>query len=205
VGLLFPSPFPRGLGLGWEPVQDLLVGLLLDVPWAQGALEMVSDLPLPVQQPALLVEVAGVTLGLLSPCLLAFAVMRPGWRRGVLAMGAAVLGMAAVTLSAALNFGPVHALAWMTPAVVPAVTTALLLCLPLLLASQRLAAGLGVAALSALAVLVLQTPADAYFAESLQSWQQGEFIHFYGLAQWVGWLWPYVALIWLMGRLGREA
>lgn len=205
VGLLFPSPVPLGLGVGWERLQDPLVGLLLDVPWAQGLLEAVSDVPLPTGQPLAVVEAAGVMLGLLAPCLLAYSVMRPGWRRLVLALAAAGLGLAAATLSAALNFGPAHALAWITPEVMPAMALALVLCVPLVLAGQRLAASLAVVCLSALVVLVLQAPADPYFAQSLQAWQQGEFIHFYGLAQWIGWLWPFAALVWLTGHLARKA
>lgn len=205
VGLLFPSPIPLGLGLGWEHIQDPLIGLLLDVSWAQGLLEAVSDVPLPAGQPVAVVEAAGVTLGLLAPCLLAYSVMRPGWRRLVLALAAAAVGLAAATLSAALNFGPAHALAWITPEVMPAMALALVLCVPLVLAGQRVSASLAVACLSALIVLVLQAPADPYFAESLQAWQQGEFIHFYGLAQWIGWLWPFAALLWLIGHLARKA
>jgi hypothetical protein len=41
-------------------------------------------------------------------------------------------------------------------------------------------------------------------ADSLQSWQQGRFIHFYGLAQWIGWLWPYGAIVWLLVRIGAR-
>lgn len=204
MGLLFPSPIPFGLGVGWERLQDPLVGLLLDVPWAQGLLEAVSDVPLPSGQLAAVVEAAGVTLGLLAPCLLAYSVMRPGWRRLVLTAAAAGLGLGTATLSAALNFGPAHALAWITPEVLPAMAVALVLSLPLVLAGQRLSASLAVVCLSALVLLVLQAPADPYFAQSLQFWQQGEFIHFYGLAQWIGWLWPYAALVWLIGHLARK-
>ena len=28
------------------------------------------------------------------------------------------------------------------------------------------------------------------------------FIRFHGLSQWIGWLWPYAAGLWLLGRLG---
>jgi len=71
-------------------------------------------------------------------------------------------------------------------------------------ASPRLAAALGLAALSAMVVLVAQAPADPYYASSLQDWEQGRFIRFHGLAQWVGWLWPYAAMAWLMARLARR-
>ena len=59
-------------------------------------------------------------------------------------------------------------------------------------------------ALSALVALVAHAPADPYFAESLQAWEQGRFIRFHGAAQWVGWLWPYAALLYLLSRVAAR-
>ena len=67
---------------------------------------------------------------------------------------------------------------------------------------RRVAAGFGLIALTALVMLVGHAPADPYFAQSLQSWEQGRFIRFHGAAQWVGWIWPYAALCYLLARLG---
>ncbi|GAA0770252.1 VanZ family protein [Ideonella azotifigens] len=201
LGLLFPAPFPLGMGLGWERVQDELVGWLLDVTWAQQVLEMVSDIPAPTERLPLVVEGLGMVLGLLGPCLLAYSITRTGWRRAVMALGALTLGLAATTLSAALNFGPGHAAAWLAPGVVPALLIGLLLALALLMVPQRLAAALGMAALLLLVTVVAQAPADPYFSLSLQAWEQGRFIRFHGLAQWIGWLWPYAAILWLAGRV----
>jgi hypothetical protein len=53
-------------------------------------------------------------------------------------------------------------------------------------------------------VMVSQAPVDPYFADSLQAWEQGRFIRFHGLALWIGWLWPYAAMAWLLGRLGTQ-
>jgi hypothetical protein len=50
-------------------------------------------------------------------------------------------------------------------------------------------------------MLVAQAPADPYFAESLNAWEQGRFIRFHGAAQWVGWIWPYAGLTYLLARL----
>jgi hypothetical protein len=33
-----------------------------------------------------------------------------------------------------------------------------------------------------------------YFDQSLGSWEQGQFIRFHGVSQWLGWVWPFVAL-----------
>ncbi len=79
------------------------------------------------------------------------------------------LGLAATTLSTALNFGPDHALAWRTPTALAglaagAVSRPLLAALP-----NRAAAGLGLVVLAALVALMAQAPADPYYAQSLQA------------------------------------
>jgi hypothetical protein len=75
------------------------------------------------------------------------------------------------------------------------------LALVLVWIGPRLAAGLALVVLTGLVVLVHMAPPDPYFADSLQAWEQGAFIRFHGLAKWVGWLWPYAALAWLLSRL----
>jgi len=65
---------------------------------------------------------------------------------------------------------------------------------------------LGVVAITALLLLVHQVPSDPYYAQTLQAWENGRFIRFHGLSRWFGLLWPFVALLWLAGRLfGTEA
>ena len=64
------------------------------------------------------------------------------------------------------------------------------LALTLLRAGRRLAATLGLMVLALHLSLVAQAPADPYFGASLEAWEQGRFVRFHGLAQWVGWLWP---------------
>jgi thiosulfate reductase cytochrome b subunit len=44
-----------------------------------------------------------------------------------------------------------------------------------------------------------------YFDQSLGAWEQGRFIHFHGVSQWLGWIWPFVALwVGLRGALRRH-
>jgi hypothetical protein len=59
-------------------------------------------------------------------------------------------------------------------------------------------------ALTGLLVLVHQAPTDPYYAQSLQAWEQGRWVRFHGLAQWVGWLWPFAAIGWLLTRLSAR-
>jgi VanZ family protein len=203
VGLLFPTPSPLGLGHVAHALREWLLDTLDGVPWAWAVdvAERLQDadadvVPLPPMSDALV-----QLLGLLAPCLVVFVVARRGWRRLPLASAVLALGVAASTLSAALSFGPANALGWVTPQTVPALVLGLLLAFGCSALPPRAAAGLGLAVMGALAVLVSQAPVDPYFAQSLQSWERGRFIRFHGLAQWIGWFWPYAAMYWLLGRL----
>ncbi len=51
--------------------------------------------------------------------------------------------------------------------------------------------------------LLNQAPASAYFSLTLQAWEQGRFIRFNGLAQWLGWLWPYAVIGYVVLRVSR--
>lgn len=206
LGLLFPTPLPLALGQVLHRLRDALAEALdgtavadIAAPWLQ------SDGDAFAGSLTAGGEFALVAVGLLAPCLLAFSISRPGWRRGVLVVGAVVLGFAATTLSTALSFGPEHALAWKTDGAVAALVVGCGVALLLAWVPRRAAAGLGLMALTALVSLVAQAPADPYFAESLQAWEQGRFIRFHGTAQWVGWAWPYAALAYLLGRIVAPA
>lgn len=207
IGLLFPLPVPLGMGqvLGQllSAVASLVEGTQVDEwfaqwfeAWGDAAAQRVALAPAG--------EFALVALGLLAPCLVAFTVSRAGWRRIVLVLGAAALASAATTLSTALNFGPEHALAWNTPRVLVAMIAAAVLAMLCSVVPRRAAAGLGLIALTALVTLVAQAPSDPYFADRLQAWEQGRFIRFHGAARWVGWCWPYAAILYLLARLGAR-
>ena len=197
IGLLFPLPVAFGMGqvierseaalgdwlqgtpfLDWLPVRDIELQPML--PWAAAA---------------------SVALGALAPCVLGYTLVAPRARRALFALAALVVGLAVSALSAALSYGPANAWAWVTPAVqqglpLAAVGAAALLPLP----PRACAAALAVILLAQLGLLNSATP-DVYFASTLQKWEQGQFIHFYGLSQWVGWLWPFAVLVWLPARL----
>ena len=204
VALLFPAPVPLGLGQVGELLREGLLWMVEDVPWAAAAQALLEQPWTQPQRLAPLMEGLVSALGLLAPCLVAFSVSPRGWRRVLLAGGAFVAALGTVTLSTLLNFGPDHALAWLTPGTLPALACGVALAVLLAPAPPRLAAGLGLVALAALVALVSQAPADPYFAQSLQAWEQGRFIRFHGLAQWVGLLWPFAAMVWLLARLGAS-
>ena len=198
LGLLFPPPLPFGLGQVLRRSRDLLAEWLEGSAWdgwlEVGALQDTSPL-------APGVELFGIAAGLLAPCLLGYALTRPGPRRLALLAGVLAFGIAATMLSTALNFGPEHALTWITPPVWPAVALAVLSGAALAWVPARAAAAIALLLLSATVALVNVAPADPFYAASLQGWEQGRFIRFHGLSQWVGWLWPYATLFYLLGRV----
>ena len=214
AGLLFPAPLPLGLGQIGAPVRQLLTHLLVDIDWAglsepTGQLGQLVDWlgsPSPLSPPLPnLVEALATSLGLLGPCLLACCAARPGYLRSRLILAAATLAFAVTTLSTALNFGPDRALAWVTPSTLLAMAAALGLAMALRNLPPRRTAVLALLALLGMVLLVQAAPADPYYAQSLHDWEQGRFVRFHGLAQWVGWLWPYAAMAWLLSRLGASS
>ncbi len=202
--LLFPPPVPLALGQVGPALSLRATGWIADVPWAEGLLPWLDALATPAAPLSPQADSMMLALGLLSPCLLAFAASAPGVRRIKLVAGATTLGLAATTLSAALSFGPEHALAWANAPHLAACVVAALLALALMWTPPRLAGGLALVGLTGLVLLVHQAPSDPYIAHNLQAWEQGRFIRFHGLAQWLGWLWPYAAMAWLLGRLARH-
>jgi len=199
AALLFPPPLPLGLGQGLGRLAELLDDWLLNTPFAGWVpTPDASDLLAPGT------ELLGVTLGALAPCFVAYTVVRQAQHRLVLLAGAVLLGLGVTTLSTVMNFGPDHAWAWLSPAVLPGVALALLLGTGLAWAPRRLVAAIGLMALTTLVALVNQAGSDPYFAFSLQGWEQGRFIRFHGLAQWIGWFWPFAALLFLLMRVGEK-
>ena len=189
--LLFPNPLPLATGQVLERVERVLAEALHGSP-------MKDWLPLRSVElePALpLAQLAGVALGLLLPCLLAFDVLRRPAQRMVATGALLAVGVAVTALSAALTWGPQHAWAWSTPQVLLGLGLGGLAALVLawVPGPQRLV--LSVLALGVYVTLINEMPASGYLADNLETWEQGRFIQFHGLAQWLGWLWPYAVLL----------
>lgn len=198
--LLFPAALPFGLGQVWERLEAALVDLMSDTPFLEW---------LPVREEALEPlsqggELLVVALGLLIPCLLGYCVMRHMGRRAVFALSAAAVGLGVTALSAMLSYGPAHAWEWLTPAARAGVVVGLGSALALTAVPRRGCAALLLLALMLHLNLLNQAPTSAYFAQTLQAWEQGRFIRFYGLGQWLGWLWPYAALVYVVLRVSSR-
>jgi VanZ family protein len=197
--LLFPASVPFGLGQVFERVESALANWLLDTPFLEWL--PVRDVELQPLVPG--AELVCVALGAIIPCLLGYSVIRSAGRRAVFAVAAVALGIAATALSAALSWGPSHAWAWLSLPVRLGLMAALVLALVLLPVPRRGCAALVLLALVIHLSLLNQAPASAYFAQTLKTWEQGRFIRFNGLAQWLGWVWPYAALVYVLLRVSR--
>jgi VanZ family protein len=197
LGLLFPAPVPFGLGQVFERLEAALTDMLQDTPWLEWW--PVREVEL---QPLLpMTETVCVTLGLLLPCLLAYGVVRRTAQRWAVAGGCLLLGLLASALSAALTYGPAHAWDWVSPEVFRGLLLATVLSAGLVWSPPRLCWVLALAALVLQLSLLNNASADVYFALTLQTWEQGQFIRFHGLIQWLGWLWPYALFIYLVRKL----
>jgi len=200
VALLFPMAVPLGLGQVWERVEGALTSAFEATPFEDWiplrAFELEPLLPG--------AELLCVMLGLLVPCLLGFGVIRQGGQRFVylLAVLAMALGMSA--LSAALSYGPVHAWAWLNLPVMLGLVFGSVAALCFLPLSARAAWTFLLLAVLVQQSVLNQSPESAYFAQTLQTWEQGRFIRFHGLVQWLGWLWPYAVLMLALAHLSRE-
>lgn len=201
LALLFPAPVTFGLGQVLERVESGLAhvfedSLLLEwLPWREVELQPL----LPIS------EILCVAIGLLLPCLLAFGVLRLWRQRIVVAVLVLCVGLMASALSAALTYGPAHAWDWASHEVLTGLALAALAMVVLSFCAARVCWVLALAALVWQLSLLNNASADAYFALTLQTWEQGQFIRFHGLIQWLGWLWPYALLLYLVNRLSSPS
>lgn len=198
--LLFPAALPFGLGQVWERLEAALFDLLDDTPFL-GWLPVRDEAMEPLSQGG---ELLAVALGLLIPCLLGYCVMRHVGRRVVFALCVALAGVAVTALSAALTYGPTHAWEWQTLPARAGVIAGVAAALALAAVPRRACAALLLLALMLHLNLLNEAPESAYFAQTLQAWEQGRFIRFYGLGQWLGWIWPYAALVYVVLRVSRR-
>lgn len=198
--LLFPTRVPFGLGQVMERLETALTQILIDTPFLQWL--PVRDIEL---QPLLPVtEWLCIVLGLLIPSLLGYGVIRDTARRFWFLLVLLAVGIGVTALSSALSFAPEHAWVWLTRSVQNALLAAALTSFLLLRVPPQACFALTVLALGAYLSLINQTSTGPYLAQTLFAWEQGQFIRFHGLAQWLGWLWPFATLVYVLGRIGRR-
>jgi VanZ family protein len=202
IALLFPAAVPFGLGQVFERLEAALAEGLQDTPF----LEWLPLRDVELQPLVPVAELICVVLGVLIPCLLGYCIVRSSLRRAVFSLLVFMIGIGVTALSAALSYGPEHAWSWVSLPVKTGLVSALVLAMLMVRVPLRASAALVLLALGIYLSLLNQAPTSAYFSQTLSTWEQGRFIRFNGLAQWLGWLWPYAALVYVMTLLwGREA
>lgn len=200
LALLFPTSVPLGLGQVLGRMVSRLTELFANTPF----LRVLDNLHLHWEQHPTLpaaTEWLCVTLGLLTPCLLGYCIIISKTRRAWFLLWVLFFAIAGTALSASLSFAPEHAWVWLTAPVKAALLVGVALGLALIGVSALTGAALGLMALGVQLSLINQAATGAYFEQTLFLWEQGRFIRFHGLAQWLGWLWPFAAMAYLLTRL----
>ena len=197
--LLFPVAVPFGLGQILERLEAALVQEMQGSP----LLDLLPLREVELQPLLPINEVLCVAMGVLLPCLLAYSVLRQTHQRLAMAATLLALGLLGSALSAALTYGPAHAWDWVGSEVLLGGVLAVLACLGLCLAPARVCLVLMLVLLVWQLALLNNASAAVYFAQTWQAWEQGRFIRFPGLIQWLGWLWPYGLLAYLVARLSQ--
>ena len=197
--LLFPVSVPLGLGQVFERLELLMVDALQDTPFLDWL--PVRDIELQPILPG--AEMVAVALGGLIPCLIGYGVIRGLSHRVTFMLLLCMMGFFFTAMSAAFSYGPEHVWAWLDVPVRIGLIGASLLMLLTLWVSPRAATALALLALAVQLTLLNQAPDSPYLSQTLQIWEQGRFIRFNGLAQWLGWLWPFAALGYVLLRLSH--
>jgi hypothetical protein len=199
IAVIFPAAVPLGLGQVLERVEEALGEALSNTPFLEWLPMRTIEL-----QPLLPgAELLCVLLGALIPVLLAYSILRSTFQRVVFLIAALAISVLVSAISAGLSYGPEHAMAWLSlPVKIGLLGAAVAGMLCLLLSARSCIAVLLLALVVQLFMLNL-APASPYFAQTLQTWEQGRFIRFHGVVQWLGWLWPFAAVAYVMARISK--
>ena len=199
--LLYPQPVPFGLGHVWDRLESGLTSLLSDTPFLEW-------IPVRVEEPAplsLLAEALCIGLSVLAPLLMGYGDMRSRVRRLVFCVLVLVGAVCVGGLSSALTYGPAHAWAWLTPQAELGLFAAFVMGLLFTSVPRRMCHVIMLLCLVLSLSLLNDAPVSPYFAQSLEVWEQGRFIRFHGLSQWLGWLWPFAALVFGLLAVARSS
>jgi VanZ family protein len=198
--LLFPVSVPLGLGQVLERLELALADALYDTPF----LDWLPLREIELQPMIPSAEILAIALGGLIPCLIGYGVIRGLVHRVQFMLMLLLTGFFFTALSAALSYGPEHVWSWLDTPARAGFIGAMLLMLLTLWVPARLAAVLALLALVLQLTLLNLAPDGPYLAQTLQIWEQGRFIRFNGLGQWLGWLWPFAALFYVLLRVSRS-
>lgn len=205
LALLFPTPVFLGLGNVAEKLLFVFEELWPQATWtAQLSQALFSFTPLPTW-----VEMLSISGSLCVAALLGMAVVREAWQRLTWVSLVVLLALLSNTLSASVTYGPEHTFFWLTPLTAAGLGLGWLSALLMVrLSAVVLMRSLLLLQMGVLCVVNL-VPSSTYFAQTVQTWEQGQFIRFHGLTEWLSWGWPFALLAWgvlhLLGDSKRHA
>lgn len=191
LALMYPPSVPFGLGQVAERTLGAAAAWMAATPWAH-VVPSTAVLNLMPLSPAW--ETVCIGLGALSPLLLGYAEIRDARKRFLFWCVWMALACLAPALSTALTWSPAQAWAWVSVPVWWGLTWAAMAGLLFLALPSRWCSALLVAAVLTSLFLLNAAAVSPYFDQSLGAWEQGQFIRFHGVSQWLGWVWPFVVL-----------
>ncbi len=197
--LLYPQPVAFGLGHIQERLEnwlgDKLAGssLVELLPW-----HAIEPQPLLHWQVALV-----VTIAMWLPCLLLY-ISIPSWKHRIpMTISLLVTGVLAHALGHALAQGPENAWGWLWQPVQQGIILGSICSIFSCFAPRWLSKML------IFLLLIIQLPllndaaiSDYYSNLETHTWLPGQFIRFYGITRWLGWVWPWIVMFYIIVQIG---
>jgi len=178
LALLYPTAVPLGLGSGLGQWLELDTQVLPD----RAASAIIS-------------------MGLLVPLLISYAITPKLLHRMLSLVLMVIAALGVTTLSNGLSFGPEHATVWLHGQTLWGLWIGAGVGVLLLPCAHRLCWVLAFLLLVPQLLLLGIMAPDPYFTQTLSIWERGQFIRFYGATQWLGRLWPYAALALIISNI----
>ncbi len=145
-----------------------------------------------------LVESIITACGLIGAGLMLLIVLRKQAPKFVLVSLLLAATLLIKTMASALLFTPENALVWLTPGALTGLLIGILLLAALSFSPHQVQRWLAVLALMINLFVVNVIPDNPYYMATLQTWNLGKFLNFYGVSQFLALLWPFFALWFLL-------
>lgn len=178
LALLYPTPVPLGLGSGLGQ-------------WLKLGTQVLPDG----------VQSAIISMSLLVPLLMSYAVIPKLVHRALSLVLMVIAALGITTLSNGLSFGPEHATVWLHEQTLWGLWIGAGIGVLLLPSAHRLCWVLAFLLLVPQLLLLGIMAPDPYLTQTLSIWERGQFIRFYGATQWLGRLWPYATLALIIANM----
>lgn len=145
-----------------------------------------------------LAEAVAVTAALLAVGLAFVSLMQREAPRAALLAALLAAALLAKSLAYGANFGPDHALAWLSPGALGGLLLGSLTLLAAAAGSPRAQRRVALLAVLVLLVVVNLVPPNPYHAAWLSGFRPGRLVHAGAVAEWLALAWPFALLLWLL-------